>query len=78
MVHDYMLEAAKGLVSYSPNVRVISNLACTPISNIIEKIMKLNKEKVLVLKPLTTHGSMSSSSKKPRLFCGLEEMGDTS
>ena len=38
--HDHMLEAAKGLVSYSPNSPLLPKIAGTPLANTIDSILK--------------------------------------
>lgn len=75
--HDHMLEAAKGLVSYSPNSPFLPKIAGTPLVNTIDSILKPLKNRDSYSKSPFTPGSMASSSKKPILFCGSEDLGDT-
>ena len=75
--HDHMLEAAKSLVSYSPNSPLLPKIFGTPLANTIDSILKPFKDKELYTRSPFTPGSMASSSKKPRLFRGSEDMGDT-
>ena len=75
--HDHMLDAAKGLVSYSPNSPLLPNIVGTPLANTIDYILKPIKNKNSYSRSLFTPGSMASSSKKPRMFRGSEDIGDT-
>ena len=73
-----MIEAAKGLVSYSPNSSLLPKIARTPLANTIDSILKPLKNKESYSKSPFTPGSMASSNKKPRMFRGSEDTGDTS
>ena len=73
-----MIEAAKGLVAFSPNSPLLPKLVGTPTATLIDTILKPIKGKDLSTRAAITLGSMSSSSKKPRVFRGMEDLGDTS